>query len=126
MCKNHRRWENDFKLITRNGIRTSLMDGFFCDAHNASRHTFHNIICGSAGKIDGYLDVAREQFTCDVTVFHGWEHELLPIDCSYAVRSKVPRARVKIVDDKDHITIVVGRQTAFARELEDIWNNATQ
>ncbi|THU65812.1 hypothetical protein C4D60_Mb05t07600 [Musa balbisiana] len=126
MCKNHRRWELAFKLITRNGIRTYLMDGFFFHTYNASRHTFHNIICGSAGKIDGYLDVVREQFSCDVTVFHGRDDELLPIDCSYAIRSKVPRARVKIVDDKDHITTVVGRQNAFARELEEIWNNATQ
>ena len=102
------------------------MDGFFCHTHNASWHTFHNIICGSAAKVDGYLDVVREQLSCDVIVFHGRDDELLPIDCSHAIQSKVPRARVRIVDDKDHITIVVGRQKAFARELEEIWNNASR
>ncbi|CAL9051957.1 unnamed protein product [Musa banksii] len=126
MCKNHRRWELAFKFVTCNRIRTYLMDGFFCHTHNASWHTFHNIICGSAAKVDGYLDVVREQLSCDVIVFHGRDDELLPIDCSHAIQSKVPRARVRIVDDKDHITIVVGRQKAFARELEEIWNNASR
>ncbi|RRT58239.1 hypothetical protein B296_00044276 [Ensete ventricosum] len=108
----------------RSMIRTYLMDGFFCHTHNSSWHTFHNIICGSAAKVDGYLDVVREKLSCDVIVFHGRDDELLPIDCSHAIQSKVPRARVRIVDDKDHITIVVGRQKAFAGELEEIWNNA--
>ncbi|WOL05729.1 putative lysophospholipase BODYGUARD 2 [Canna indica] len=124
MCKNHRRWELAFKFVTRNRIRTYLMDGFFCHTHNASWHTFHNIICGSAGKMDGYLDVVRDQLGCDVVVFHGRDDELLPVDCSYAIKAKIPRARVKVVENKDHITIVVGRQKAFARELEEIWNNA--
>ncbi|RWV92969.1 hypothetical protein GW17_00044608 [Ensete ventricosum] len=125
MCKNHRRWELAFKFVTCNRIRTYLMDGFFCHTHNSSWHTFHNIICGSAAKVDGYLDVVREKLSCDVIVFHGRDDELLPIDCSHAIQSKVPRAHVRIVDDKDHITIVVGRQKAFAGELEEIWNNAS-
>ncbi|XP_038982603.1 probable lysophospholipase BODYGUARD 3 [Phoenix dactylifera] len=122
-CKNHRFWELAFKFVTRNRIRTFLMDGFFCHTHNAAWHTLHNIICGSAGKIDGYLDAVREKLSCDVTVIHGRDDELLAISCSYDVRCKIPRAHVKVVDNKDHITIVVGRQKAFARELEEIWKN---
>ncbi|XP_072963344.1 probable lysophospholipase BODYGUARD 3 [Typha angustifolia] len=123
LCKNHRLWEITFKLITFNRIRTYLMDGFFCHTHNAAWHTLHNIICGSAGKIDCYLDVVRDQLRCEVTVYHGRNDELLPIHCSYALKSKIPRAKVKIIDHKDHITIVVGRQKAFARELEEIWKS---
>lgn len=100
------------------------MDGFFCHAHHASWHTLHNIICGNAGKMEGYLDEVRDRLNCDVAVFHGRDDELLPLECSYAVKSKIPRARVTVVDDKDHITIVVGRQKAFAGELEEIWRNA--
>ncbi|XP_020084040.1 probable lysophospholipase BODYGUARD 1 [Ananas comosus] len=126
LCKNHRLWELAFRLLTFNRIRTYLMDGFFCHTHNASWHTLHNIICGSAGKIDRYLDVVRDQLRCDVTVYHGRGDKLLPIQCSYAVRSKIPRARVKVVDGTDHLTIVVGRQKAFARELEEIWKSASR
>ncbi|XP_039123053.1 probable lysophospholipase BODYGUARD 1 [Dioscorea cayenensis subsp. rotundata] len=121
ICKNHRVWEFIFKLVTRNRFRTFLMDGFFCHTHNAAWHTLHNIICGSGGKLDGYLDTVRDQLNCEVTVFHGSADVLLPVECSHAVKSKIPRANVKVVQDKDHITILVGREKTFARELEAIW-----
>ena len=97
------------------------MEGFFCHTHNAAWHTVHNIICGTAGKLDKYLDVVRDRLTCNVTIFHGRDDEVLPVECSYNVQSRIPRAQVKVVDNKDHITIVVGRQKAFARELQAIW-----
>ncbi|XP_058086032.1 probable lysophospholipase BODYGUARD 3 [Magnolia sinica] len=125
ICKNHRLWEFITKLITRNRIRTFLIDGFFCHTHYAAWHTLHNIICGSASKIDGYLEAVRDQLKCRVTMFHGRDDELLPVECSYAVQSKIPRAQVKVVEKKDHITLVVGRQKAFARELEEIWNKTS-
>lgn len=103
-------------------VRTFLVDVFFCHTHNAAWHTLHNIIYGSAGnKMDSYLDEVREKLTCLVTVFHGRDDELLPVECSYALHSKIPRAQVKVIENKDHITLVVGRQKAFARELEEIW-----
>ncbi|XP_068650194.1 probable lysophospholipase BODYGUARD 3 [Aristolochia californica] len=125
ICKHHRLLESIVKQITRNRIRTFLLEGFFCHTHYAAWHTLHNIICGAANKIDAYLDAVREQLKCQVTVFHGRDDELLPVDCSYAVQSRIPRANVKVVNDKDHITIVVGRQKAFARELEEIWKESS-
>ncbi|KAF7828095.1 putative lysophospholipase BODYGUARD 3 [Senna tora] len=121
ICKNHRLWEFLTKLITRNRMRTFLMEGFFCHTHNAAWHTLHNIICGSAGKMEGYLDAVRDKLRCKVTVFHGRDDELIPLECSYELQKRVPRAHVRVIDNKDHITIVVGRQKAFARELEHIW-----
>uniref|UniRef100_A0A803L5C2 AB hydrolase-1 domain-containing protein n=1 Tax=Chenopodium quinoa TaxID=63459 RepID=A0A803L5C2_CHEQI len=106
-------------------VRTYLMEGFFLHTHNAAWHTLHNIICGSASKLDKYLDVVRDRLKCNVTVFHGRDDELLPVECSYNVQTKIPRAQVKVFDNKDHITIVVGRQKAFARELEEIWSNSS-
>ncbi|KAM3267040.1 putative lysophospholipase BODYGUARD 3 isoform X1 [Capsicum annuum] len=123
ICKNHRLWEFLTKLLTRNRIRTYLVEGFCCHTHNAAWHTLHNIICGTAGKIEGYLDMVKNHLKCNVTVFHGEDDELIPVECSYNVQSKIPRARVNVVENKDHITIVVGRQEAFARELEEIWKN---
>ncbi|EAY79317.1 hypothetical protein OsI_34445 [Oryza sativa Indica Group] len=122
LCKHHRLWELAFRVFTLYRVRTYLMDGFFCHTHIASWHTLHNIICGSAGKIDKCLEIVRDQLTCDVTIYHGRDDELLPVQCSYAVKAKIPRARVKVVDGKDHVTIVVRRQKELAMELEEIWN----
>ncbi|KMT12477.1 hypothetical protein BVRB_5g104060 [Beta vulgaris subsp. vulgaris] len=125
ICKNHRMWEFLAKLITRNRIRTYLLEGFWCHTHNAAWHTLHNIICGTASKLDKYLDVVSDRLKCNVSIFHGRDDEVLPIECSYNVQTKIPRAQVKILDNKDHITIVVGRQKAFARELEAIWTTSS-
>ncbi|CAN1139074.1 Probable lysophospholipase BODYGUARD 3 [Linum perenne] len=125
LSKNHRLWEFLTKLVTRDRMKTFLVEGFFCHTHNAAWHTLHNIICGTGSKLDGYLDQVRDQLSCDVNVFHGSDDVLIPVECSYDVQRRVPRAKVKVVEDKDHITIIVGRQEAFARELEDIWRRAS-
>ncbi|KAL8138902.1 hypothetical protein V2J09_004903 [Rumex salicifolius] len=98
---------------------------FWCHTHNAAWHTFHNIICGTAKKLERYLDIVRETLKCEVTIFHGRDDELIPVECSLNVKSKIPRARIKVVDRKDHLTIVVGRQKEFARELEEIWRRSS-
>lgn len=120
ICKHHRLWDFIVKQITRNRIRTFLIDGFMCHTHHAAWHTLHNVICGTAGKLDTYLEIVRK-LDCKITIFHGIDDELLPHQCSLALKSRIPRAQVKIIEKTDHITIVVGRQTAFARELEEIW-----
>ncbi|GMJ15004.1 BODYGUARD1, 9-CIS EPOXYCAROTENOID DIOXYGENASE DEFECTIVE 1 [Hibiscus trionum] len=125
LCKNHRFWDFLFKLATRNRVRTYLLEGFIRHTHIASWHTLHNVIFGTAGKLDRYLDVIRDRLDCDVNVFHGKDDEVIPLECSYNVQRRIPRARVKVVENKDHITIVVGRQKAFARELEEIWKKST-
>lgn len=106
-------------------MKTYLIDGFFCHTHNAAWHTLHNIICGTAGKLEAYLDVLQKNMTCSVNIFHGRDDELIPVECSYNVQSRAPRARIHIKENKDHLTIVVGRQKAFARELEEIWNSSS-
>ncbi|XP_010267432.1 PREDICTED: probable lysophospholipase BODYGUARD 2 [Nelumbo nucifera] len=126
ICKNHRFWEWLAKIVTRNRMRTFMLDGFCCHTHNAAWHTLHNIICGSAGKIDEYLDAVRDQLTCQVTIFHGKDDELVSLHCSYDIRKRIPRADVMVIDKKDHITIVVGRQKTFARELEQIWKYSSR
>ncbi|XP_019431268.1 PREDICTED: probable lysophospholipase BODYGUARD 3 [Lupinus angustifolius] len=122
ICKNHRLWEFLTKFLTRNRVRTFLLEGFFCHTHNAAWHTLHNIICGTARKIGTYLDAIKDNLNVKVTIFHGKDDEVIPIECSYEVQRRIPRADVRVIDKKDHITIVVGRQKAFARELEEIWS----
>lgn len=125
LSKNHRLWEFLAKLLTRNRIRTYLIEGFFTHTHNAAWHTLHNVICGSAAKVEEYLEEVKNEVKCKITIFHGTDDVLIPVECSYDMQSRIPRAQVKIVQNKDHLTIVVGRQKAFARELEQIWENAS-
>ncbi|CAL9125341.1 probable lysophospholipase BODYGUARD 3 [Musa acuminata AAA Group] len=124
ICRNHRLWEFLFRLITRNRIRTYMMDAFMCHTHRAAWHSLHNVICGSAEAMERYMDRVNRRSCCDVAVFHGDDDDVLPVDCSYAVGSRIPRARVKVFQRKDHITIVVGHHKALAGELEQIWRNA--
>ncbi|PKU74268.1 probable lysophospholipase BODYGUARD 3 [Dendrobium catenatum] len=124
ICRQHRLWNYIFRLLTLNRIRTFLIEGFMCHTHNAAWHTLHNVICGNTEKMDRDLDALRDQLKCHVTIFHGENDELVPVECSYAVQSKVPRAHLKVLRGKDHITMVVGRQNTFAAELEQIWKNA--
>ncbi|KAG6538224.1 hypothetical protein ZIOFF_003336 [Zingiber officinale] len=121
ICKNHRIWDFLLKFFTRNRIRTFMVEVFMCHTHNAAWHTLHNVIFASAERMESYLEMVREKLSCDVRVFHGDGDELLPVECSYDLAAKVPRARVKIFHKKDHVTILVGQQRAFARELEQIW-----
>ncbi|WVZ82735.1 hypothetical protein U9M48_029966 [Paspalum notatum var. saurae] len=124
ICRHHRTWDRLFRIFTRNRVRTFLIEAFMCHTHNAAWHTLHNIICGSAGRMDAYLDVVAAQLSCKVALFHGRDDELLPVECTLAAGARVPRARVTVYDRKDHITIVVGQEELFAAELEAIWRSA--
>ncbi|CAN8308164.1 unnamed protein product [Cochlearia groenlandica] len=122
ICKNHRLWQFLAKLITRNNRTINfLIEGFMCHTHNAAWHTLHNIICGVGSKLDIYLDMVRYKLNCNVVIFHGRDDEVVPVECSYNVQTRIPRAIVNVVENKDHITLVVGRQEEFARELKEIW-----
>ncbi|KAF3519297.1 hypothetical protein DY000_02061145 [Brassica cretica] len=124
LCKSHRLVDSLTRLLTLNRMRTYLIEGFLCHTHNGSWHTLHNIIFGSGGKLDSYLDYVRDHVDCDIIIFHGRKDEVIPVECSYSVKTRVPRATVHVIPDKDHITIVVGRQKEFARELELIWQTS--
>lgn len=71
------------------------------------------------------MDTVRDRLNCTVTIFHGCSDEVIPVEFSLAVKSKIPGAVVKLVEGNDHITIVVGRGKAFAKELEEIWKKAS-
>ncbi|GJN29759.1 hypothetical protein PR202_gb18077 [Eleusine coracana subsp. coracana] len=124
ICRHHRVWDRLFRIFTRNRMRTFLIEAFMCHTHNAAWHTLHNIICGSAARMDAYLDVVSDQLSCKVALFHGRDDELLPVECTLAAGKRVPRARVTVYDHKDHITIIVGQEKLFAAELEAIWRSA--
>uniref|UniRef100_J3N3Y0 Uncharacterized protein n=1 Tax=Oryza brachyantha TaxID=4533 RepID=J3N3Y0_ORYBR len=74
--------------------------------------------------MDSYLDVIAGQLACEVAVFHGWDDELLLVECTLAVGARVPRARITVYHDKDHITIIVAQEKLFTAKLEAIWRGS--
>ncbi|KAL5698513.1 putative lysophospholipase BODYGUARD 3 [Ranunculus cassubicifolius] len=54
-----------------------------------------------------YVDVVSNhvsnQLNCKVTIIHGANDELLPVECSYNLQSRIPRASLKVIEKKDHI-----------------------
>nr|CAD1835339.1 unnamed protein product [Ananas comosus var. bracteatus] len=116
LCKNHRLWELTFKLDVSDGRIFSPHPQCIL-AHSPQRHLRR---CRQDRQLPGHREGPVRLHGDDIP---REGRRAAAIDCSYAVQSKIPRARVKVVDRKDHITIVVGRQKAFARELEEIWKS---
>ncbi|KAK9162508.1 hypothetical protein Syun_003410 [Stephania yunnanensis] len=105
------------------GVPTFLVDGL-CHTHNAAWHTLHNVVCGSAGKLEGYLDDGIQDRcttvgSCEVNVFHGQDDEVVPVKCSYVLQLKIPQARVNVINSHDHIPIIVGRAATKLRGQDD-------
>lgn len=122
ICRHHRVWDRLFRIVTRNRVRSFLIEAFMCHTHNAAWHTLHNVVCGGAGRMGAYLDAVDRRLSCKVALFHGRDDELVPVGCTLAAGARVRRARVTVYERKDHITIVVGQERLFAAELEAIWS----
>eukprot|EP01018_Ginkgo_biloba_P038422 Gb_15092 [translate_table: standard] len=124
VCKNHRLWEWIMKQLTRNRKLSHQLEDFTRHTHCSAWHCFHNVICGAAPEIDKYLKIIEES-ECKLMVLHGRKDDLVPTECSLAIKLKVSRAEVKLVDNADHNTIIVGRERQFARELEELWGSCS-
>lgn len=88
--------------------------------HHSAWHTMHNVICGSAKSMDEYLQKiskARVKFT----IIQGGEDQLVPLQCSYNIKMKVPEADVRAIPTANHTTVVLSRTNEFTLDLESIW-----
>ncbi|KAG0474826.1 hypothetical protein HPP92_014512 [Vanilla planifolia] len=121
ICRQHRLWNFLIRVITFNRIRTYLIEAFMCHTHDAAWHTLHNVICDNSERLERDLEVVKKNIKCHVNIIHGQQDDLIPLECSYALQSKLPRARLNVVEGKDHITVVTGQQKTFVAELEKIW-----
>lgn len=70
--------------------------------------------------MDKYIEVVG-QTDCKVMILHGKEDKVVPLDCSLAIKSRVSKSKLKVLDNADHVTVIMGRETMLAKELEDLW-----
>ncbi|CAL9133203.1 unnamed protein product, partial [Musa textilis] len=119
-CRNHSTWEWVMKFVTRRRALSFLFVDLTKHTHHSAWHTMHNVICGGAKLVDKHLEAVRKA-EVPVTVIHGDKDQLVPMECSYNLKSKLPHADLKVMNGRDHSTVILGREKMFTGELEQIW-----
>ncbi|XP_021667894.2 probable lysophospholipase BODYGUARD 4 isoform X2 [Hevea brasiliensis] len=120
VCRNHRIWEKILKLLTwRRDLHFMIMD-LTRHTHHSAWHTMHNVICGGAKFLDENLDRLMKSGV-KFCVIHGDCDNVVPLECSESIKSKVPNAEINIISNADHCSVIMGREKDFTRNLEHIW-----
>ncbi|KAG1338856.1 putative lysophospholipase BODYGUARD 5 [Cocos nucifera] len=88
--------------------------------HHSAWHTMHNVICGSMKLMDKHLEVVKKA-AIPVKIIQGDKDQVVPLECSYNMKSRLPLADLKIITNADHNTVMIGREKVFTRDLEQIW-----
>uniref|UniRef100_A0ACD5YBT5 Uncharacterized protein n=1 Tax=Avena sativa TaxID=4498 RepID=A0ACD5YBT5_AVESA len=122
ICKNHRAWEWLIRTVTRTSGVDFVVRDLTRHTHHSAWNTMHNVICGGAETQDRNLE-ALAAAGVPVRVVHGDRDQVVPVECSSRhLKSKLPRAEIRIVGGQDHRTVVFGREKEFAEELRDFWS----
>ena len=88
--------------------------------HHSAWHTMHNVVCGGARFLDGYLEVLREA-GARIRVVQGRKDEVVPVECSLNLKMKDPEIELQITPNSDHSSVILGRAEEFTRDLERFW-----
>lgn len=88
--------------------------------HHSAWHTMHNVICGGAKFMEEYLTILRNA-RVKFTIFQGDEDQVLPVECSYNIKMRVPHADVIIIPKTSHSTIILRQIKELTKDLEGIW-----
>ncbi|CAL9024499.1 unnamed protein product [Prunus brigantina] len=122
VCRNHRMWERIVKLLTRRRDLHFMTMDLTRHTHHSAWHTMHNVICGGAKLMDGYLQVLSKAGV-KVVVIHGDKDNVVPLECSNNIQMILPNAEVTIIKNADHSSVLLGRERDFTRRLERIWES---
>ncbi|KAK1294186.1 hypothetical protein QJS10_CPA16g01312 [Acorus calamus] len=120
VCRNHRLWEWLLKFISRRSSLHFMVVDMTRHTHHSAWNTMHNVLCGGAKLLDDYLEILKDSGV-SVSVIQGDRDAVVPVECGHNVKSKVPLTDLRIVSNADHRTVVIGREKAFAGDLEGIW-----
>ncbi|XP_073158309.1 probable lysophospholipase BODYGUARD 4 [Henckelia pumila] len=122
ICRNHKAWEWILKLLTRTrDLHFSIIDTTR-HTHHSAWHTMHNVICGGAKLLDGYLEVLTAA-RVKIHVVQGTRDRIVPIECSFNMKAKAPHVELEIVPNADHNSVIFGREKEFIMSLECVGIN---
>ncbi|KAG5583222.1 hypothetical protein H5410_053849 [Solanum commersonii] len=122
ICKNHRIWEGILKLLTWNRNLHFMAIDLTRHTHHSAWHTMHNVLCGGAKFMDKYLETLNIA-KVKINVIQGSRDQVVPMESGNNIKMKVPNAEVKIVDNADHTSIVIGREKELCNDLEKLWGS---
>ncbi|XP_020274445.1 probable lysophospholipase BODYGUARD 4 isoform X2 [Asparagus officinalis] len=120
ICRNHLKWEWIMKLVTRKKDVHFKIADLTMHTHHSAWHTMHNVLCGGAKLLDNYFEILKREEIL-VKLIHGANDGVIPLECSYNIKLKVPLAELQIIHNADHISVIQGREEEFTKELEDFW-----
>ncbi|KAL9273981.1 putative lysophospholipase BODYGUARD 4 [Drosera capensis] len=120
VCRNHRIWESLLKLLTGQRTLNFMFTDLFKHTHHSAWHSMHNVLCGGIAVMERYLEKLWNHGV-KISVIHGDQDQVVPLECSYNIKMKVPEADIKIVPNTDHSTIIADRIKEFTRDLERTW-----
>nr|XP_019706188.1 probable lysophospholipase BODYGUARD 4 [Elaeis guineensis] len=119
-CRNHAMWEWILKLFTWRRDLNFMITDLTKHTHHSAWHTMHNVICGAMKLMDKHLEVVNKA-GISVKIIQGDKDQVVPLECSYNMKSKLPLVDLKIITNADHNTVMIGREKVFTRDLEQIW-----
>eukprot|EP00250_Pteridium_aquilinum_P001335 c11546_g1_i1 orf=226-648(+) len=122
LCKQHRVWECVLSTLTLNRISRFAVRDFMQHTHHSAWHIFHNVICGEAHALNGYLSTL-ERGGCNIYVLHGIDDTVVPTHCSYQLEKRYRNVKLEVLDNANHFTIIYGQEKRFSRTLEKNWRN---
>lgn len=88
--------------------------------HHSAWHTMHNVVCGGAKFLDGYIKVLRAA-GARICIMHGRKDEVVPVECSLNLKMKDPKIELDILPNADHSSVILDRAEEFTRDLERFW-----
>ncbi|TKY62829.1 Lipase 3 [Spatholobus suberectus] len=121
-CRNHRIWESILKFITRKRDLHFLTIDMTRHTHHSAWSSMHNVICGGAKFVDGYL-IILTKVGVRINVIQGDKDQVVPMECCSNFKLKAPDAEINIIPNADHSTVIMGREKEFAYSLEHMWES---
>lgn len=124
ICRNHKTWEFLLKLVTRKRDLHFVVHDLSRHTHHSAWHTMHNVICGGAKLMDKYLEILKMS-KVKIHVIQGNRDQIVPLECSINLIGKVPNAKINIIDNADHISVIFGREKQLTRDLGYVWESTS-
>ncbi|KAI3912374.1 hypothetical protein MKX01_038436 [Papaver californicum] len=125
VCGYHRTWEWLLKLVTRKRELPYMLLDLTKHTHHSAWHTMHNVLCGGAKLMDGYLEAVSSSEIM-LTVIQGDKDDVVPVECTNSIKLKVPSAEIKIIPNATHSSLILDSKEVFTRELEHIWFSSAE
>ncbi|CAA6661921.1 unnamed protein product [Spirodela intermedia] len=119
VCRYHTKWEWILRLLTKRDLNFKMVD-LTKHTHHSAWHTMHNVICGVAKSTERFLE-ALSRSGVPACLIHGSEDRVVPVECGYAMKLKVPHLDLRVISGADHSSVITGRERDFTADLERFW-----